>query len=80
MNIHGDSNKGPLIRFEHLTDNSFSFSDEERHIFRQVTILNVFELKEFFIKSPPINITKLIDSSGYTPLHLAVYKNSFNMT
>mmetsp|Transcript_43317 Transcript_43317/g.41728 ORF Transcript_43317/g.41728 Transcript_43317/m.41728 type:complete len:104 (-) Transcript_43317:1390-1701(-) len=26
-----------------------------------------------------MNITKFIDSSGYTALHMAVYKNSFKM-
>ena len=30
--------------------------------------------------SPPFNLTKLIDNSGYTALHMAVYKNSYKMT
>jgi hypothetical protein len=73
-------NKGPLVRFENLVEGSFSFNDDERYIFRMVSQLNVSEIRDFLAQSIPINLTKLIDSQGYSPLHLAVYKNSFKMT
>lgn len=73
------NNRGPLLRYEHLESGSFTFNDEERYIFRLVSQLNVNELANFLRRSPPINITRLLDNSGYTTLHLAVYKNSFKM-
>lgn len=78
-NFNGGSFGGPLLKFERIMDNQYSFTDEERYLFRLISQIKVFELREFLDRSPPMNLTNLIDSSGYTPLHLAVYKNSMTM-
>jgi hypothetical protein len=41
-----------------------TFAEEDRYVFRLVNNLNVNELNDFLLHSPPINMTKLIDSTG----------------
>jgi len=73
-------NSGPLLKFERLSDTQYCFSDEERYLFRMISQNKVHELKDFLEKNPSLNLVNLIDSNGYTTLHLSVYKNSLTIS
>ena len=56
-------------------------SDEERYLCGLVaTVGNYLELKEYLENINNIDITCIVDGSGYTLLHLAIYQNSYEMT
>lgn len=59
-----------------------TLSDEERYLCGLVgTVGNYEELKEYLESSSNnIDITCIVDGSGYTLLHLAIYHNSYEMT
>jgi hypothetical protein len=59
-----------------------TMSDEERYLCGLVgTIGNCEELREYLESGEcNIDITCIVDGSGYTLLHLAVYQNSYEMT
>ena len=55
-------------------------SDEERYLCGLVgTVGNYDELRDY-LDSTNIDITCIVDGSGYTLLHLAVYQNSLKIT
>lgn len=58
-----------------------TLSDEERYLCGLVgTVGNYEELKEYLETINNIDITCIVDGSGYTLLHLAIYHNSYEMT
>ena len=68
------------MRFEHLTETTISYGDEEKYIIRLVQNLNIGELSEYLRQNPKINLTRIIDIQGYSLLHTATYKNSIKMS
>ena len=70
-----------LLRVEHKSESIISFSEDERIVFRLVSCKDANKLKEFlYFNTSMMNLTNLIDNSGFSLLHLAVYKNSLDMT
>lgn len=67
------------IRLEAITESSFTYSDEEKFMFRLVQGNNIQDLKAFLFNSPALNLARLVDKNGYSSIHLAAYKNSFPM-
>ncbi len=58
-----------------------TLSDEERYLCGLVgTVGNYEELKEYLENTNNIDITCIVDGSGYTLLHLAIYHNSYEIT
>jgi ankyrin repeat protein len=58
-----------------------TLSDEERYLCGLVgTVGNYEELKEYLETVNNIDITCIVDGSGYTLLHLAIYHNSYEIT
>lgn len=55
-----------------------SQSDEDRYLCGLVgTSMNYEELQGYLDREPNLELTKVMDGSGYTLLHLAAYRNSF---
>eukprot|EP00347_Sterkiella_histriomuscorum_P009544 403340798 len=74
-----EEQRSPLIQLDSLSESFIKMSETERNLFRLVNYNQIYEVKSYLQKCPRMNITRLVDSQGFSLLHQAAYKNYFEI-